>query len=270
VSEFFVGGWRNDLEDRASLEAGSKAFTLAAPGDAPDEIDPRPWLNIENQAQEGSCAGHMMSSILELCNYIATAGQVIQLARMFCYLTGQKQCGLLGGDNGCTIQGVMEAAKQVGICKEDTFPYTGQYSTKIPDAAFVEAKPHTLGVYSMLKNEREVFAFLSSGNGGVGMGVDWRQSLAGNKDGLIESSTGGVMGGHAVPLVGYSKRKDTRGRNYYLLPNSWGKTWGNNGWAEVAPVVVEQFFNEGAAIFGASDLHSFGFRQIKSWGEMFG
>jgi len=237
--------------------------------DAPEEIDHRGWLQIENQGAEGSCAGHSTSSVLEVCNYIASGGGVVQLSRMFCYLSGQIAAGLIGSDQGCTIGGAIQGAKERGAPLESTFPYSGHYETDIPQPAIDEAVQHKLRSHSVLTSERDVFGFLAKGIGGVICGVPWNQSLASN-DGVVETAHGKILGMHAIPLVGYSRRKDAAGRNYYWLPNSWGPTWGDKGWAEIAPAIVEYWIENGCVVIGASDLQSYGPRKIVSFRGMVG
>lgn len=76
------------------------------------------------------------------------------------------------------------------------------------------------------------------------------------------SSCTGVMeryvsggGGHAVCFLGYSARRDSQGRAYLWLANSWSEDWGARGWAEVAPRAVEQMLaSSRTTAVGMSDL----------------
>src|SRR6185312_8242807 len=129
-----------------------------------------------------------------------TGGDVIQLSRMFCYLSGQIEAGLIGSDQGCTIQGVVESAKKRGVCLEATFPYSGCYDTSVPPNAITEASQHLARTHAVMQSERDCFSFLASGVGGLICGVPWVQSLVSNS-GVVEQLYGGVLGMHAIPLV---------------------------------------------------------------------
>lgn len=266
---FYPGGYRHELENVPRLKANSKPVSCRVPAKIPEEINCRGWLKIENQGSQGSCSGHMLTSALEYCNWVQTQGGIVQLSRQFAYLNGQKHCGLFGSDQGGTIDGVCEAAKQDGVCLEDTFPYPGRYVTDIPQAAYDEAKGHKLRSYVFLHSYREVFNFIASGLGAVCCGVPWVDSFAQN-NGVIEQQYGNEYGWHAVPIVGFSKRKSAVGNNYVWLPNSHGREWGNDGWAEIAPQVIENWGNWGYVMIGVSDLEDFGEARPFDWTGMIG
>lgn len=260
-------GWRADREDRAFLRATAKPFHFVRTFSAPEEIDPRPWIRIEDQGQIGSCSGNSLSTILELCNWIATRGGIVQLSRMFSYLAAQK-IDNIHGDEGATISGAIRGAMQYGCCLESTFPYPTAYVPleSVPPAAIAEGKHHLLRSHAVMQNYRDCFEFLASGMGGVQIGINWTQELADNKSGVIESARGQNLGGHALAIVGYTRRKDRAGRNYLILINSWGEKWGNRGTAEIAPSLFDAWGRDGySEMVAASDLQSFDRARDTDW-----
>lgn len=249
-------GWRYDVEPPA-LHATAVPFRLTGAFAAPDEIDHRSWLSIEDQGNQGSCSGHALSSSLEVCNYYDAQGQVLQLSRQFAYIMAQTVDGLVGKDEGATIYGSVEGAKRHGICREELFPYTGTYHTDVPRAATEEAAQHKLLKHVVLKNYDDVFRWLASGVGAVTIGIMIRESWL-NAKAVIDTQTGRIVGGHAMAVLGYSKRQDTAGRNYLLLANSWGRSWGGAGWAEINPRLFDQWgADRNAEMIGVTDLEEF-------------
>lgn len=265
-------GWRSDLESHVELQATAKVFSIANKFLAPEVIDHRAWLKIEDQGQIGSCAGHAMSSCCEVLNHIDTRGEKIELSRMWAYLIGQKHSGgnLLGRDAGATISGCVKGAKQEGICKEETFPYTGRYHTNLTPEAAKEAGEHKVLEHVVMRSYQQCFDWLASGVGVIEIGVPWTESLA-RTNGVINGSSGQQYGGHALAIVGYSERKDQSGRQYLWMANSHGMGWGNQGWAEVAPDLFDRWCRDQySEVIGVSDLEEFAPRDLTWIGRMFG
>ena len=52
------------------------------------------------------------------------------------------------------------------------------------------------------------------------------------KKGIIDWADCGEEGTHAVLAVGYGKDKKT-GKEYFIIKNSWGEQWGENGFARI-------------------------------------
>lgn len=263
-------GYRKADEDLSALEATEKPMAAMAFA-APESVDHSGWLKVEHQGSLSSCTGNAESSVFEVCNYIKTAGGIVQVSRWFAYIQAQKASGFFGSDQGASIDGSRRAAENVGNCLEPTLPYPKQYVTTIPAAAITEAADHQLLSHVVLRSYSEDFNFIASGQGAIIIGVDWTTGMRACT-GIMELSTlkGGMLGGHAMAIVGYTKRKAADGRNYLHLVNSHGTTWGNKGWAEVAPAVIDLWHQRREVMIGFSDLESWGVRQIPTFVGMTG
>jgi len=55
------------------------------------------------------------------------------------------------------------------------------------------------------------------------------------KSGIFDSEDCGTNLSHAVNIVGYGTDKDS-GKVYYIVRNSWGTTWGEEGYIRIAAV----------------------------------
>lgn len=264
-------GWRTDKEDSAYLrdDATAVRFSLGEFA-APPIVDPRDWLQVENQGSVGACAGFARTTAMELAVKWAT-GQVVQFSTMFSYLTAQKEDGLIGRDQGSSITGNMRAARKYGNCFEATFPFPGRYTTKIPQAAIDEGTEHQLRAHAYCSNYDDVFRFIAGLLGGVQIGVPWNNSWTPDASGRIERvSLNSRGGGHSVAFVGYTATRDSDGRQYLIVANSWSKSWGAGGFAEVAPSVVDAI---GAArgrteMIGLSDLEGFDEPRPTDWSKV--
>lgn len=253
MNEVFTG-YPIEKEDREFLRDTATDFRVVRGNyEAPDEIDPRPWHKIENQGSMGSCQGHALSSVCEMAYHIAM-GKVVHFSRMFAYIATQKIDGIRG-DRGSTISGGLKCAMQYGLPPEEAMPYPSpvRYSTNIPQSAFDAAQPFKIRSHAWCESYDDVFDFLSSGQGGVEIGISWG-GVNPNSEGVVESFRPG-RGGHAVAYLGYSLRKDSRNRNYLWMGNSHGLGWGINGWAEVSPNAVDAMCRHNfTAMVGMSDL----------------
>jgi hypothetical protein len=70
------------------------------------------------------------------------------------------------------------------------------------------------------------------------------------------------VGGHAVAIVGF----DAAGN--FLLVNSWGRKWGDNGIARVEPAAIDYLLGRPYTVMrGVTDLTNFDrVRVLESWG----
>ena len=180
-----------------------------------------------------------------------------QFSPMFAYLVSQKHDGIIGRDVGSTLAGGLKAAMEDGSCPAEVFPYPNpvRYSPTIPSGAFEAAKQFKIGRHTVCRSYQDVFDFLASGQGGVEIGIRWPEEWM-ECNGVVERyAVGYGGGGHAVAFLGYSRRVDSQGRKYLWLANSWGREWGVDGYAEVAPAAVDQMAqHQDTAMIGLSDM----------------
>jgi hypothetical protein len=251
-----TGFYLGDEEDRQHLidTASPMPELLYA---APEEVDPRKLFPahrwVENQASQGSCAGHANTTILEYCLGVATQKEPVHLSRQYSYIMAQKKSGI-SGDRGSTIDGNVRVAME-GIPREEFWPYTGRYHTSPPggmEACQTDARDYRLAKHAVMRSYQNCFDWIASGTGAVNIGIRFG---VGNSPVCENYSNSG--GGHAVALIGYSTRKDSQGRNYLWLLNSWGQNWGNGGWCEVAPKAIEQMFQSNYTVMiGMTDMQN--------------
>lgn len=237
----FRRGYLIGMEPRAKLHETSTPLNFAAMQfTAPDQIDPRDWHHIEDQGQMGSCQGHAQSSVCEMAYLIKTRGK-IQFSRIFAYYASQ-EFDHIYQDNGSTLAGGLSAAKQFGSCPEEVMPYPNPvvYRNFIPASAKAAASPYKIRSHTVCHSYEDVYNCLASGRGGVEIGIRWPDEWM-ECDGILETYPGNVKpAGHAVCFLGYDRKTDGRGRKYLWMANSWGKRWGQGGWALVSPKAVDQ------------------------------
>lgn len=256
MSDPRVGYWLHDVEDQEFLNSLPNESPVLAMRGTYDEIafDPRKVMKVENQGSVGSCQGHAISSVAELCYYIATGDLTHQLSRAYSYYETQRIDGITS-DRGSTISGGIKLATTKGIPEESLWKYSGRYDNKRPSnwsEVEADAAKHKIGQSYRMTTYDGVRTFLGSGQGGISIGISW----GGEMDrAIVNSFSGTGGGGHAISLLSLSKRNDVSGRPFVWMMNSWGANWGNGGWSEWAPSAVEQMLRHRyTACFGLSDM----------------
>jgi hypothetical protein len=268
----YVGGYAIEAENRDELRANSTPASYLACGDLPVRMDPRGsalfqkgWLEALSQLQIGACQGNALAKTFEFC-YGMVKGELLHFSRMFAYIGSQMEDGIRG-DNGSTLSGGTKLAAK-GVCPESVGPYPPSYPgwNYITLAMREAAKPFVMGSHTELQSVDEVKQYLGSGIGIVQIGIAWNNSMQPDSKGCIRSFRSGG-GGHSVCYAGYATDDDVGVKSsagyWFLLLNSWGKTWGVNGWAYVDPKVVEaQLRDQDSVFIGRSDLTTPGPRDV--------
>ena len=233
-------GWNPHREDTAFLRAGTGFLRSIPPTfKAPEKIDHRPWRasKIKDQLQKGSCVGHGGSGCCELQNYIDTKGGEVTLSADYVYYTSQKIAGLLGKDSGSTISACIKSLSSDGVCLEDTMPYREVYDPKIEQAAYSEGEQHlALSSHDPTDSYEDDLRALQAG-ATILLGIEWVESLA-NAGETVTKLSGQAYGYHCVFEHGYVY---INGELYFVMENSHGKRYGNNGFTLIHWKVQQQF-----------------------------
>jgi hypothetical protein len=267
--EFFTG-YPIELENRDEIRntSISMPFTMRD-FQAPDEVDPRPLVRHDNQKDMGSCGGFGNTNTGEYLWGLITGekSDERQFSPLFSYLEAQKLDGLIGSDRGSTISSGLRISKEIGYLESKYLAYATPYPRNAKTLITDDMRKQASGVggfkirsHAWLETYDDVFKYLSSGSGGVYVGTSWNDSFY-PRNGVVESiGFTRADGGHAYAWLGYSKRKDSKGRNYIWRLNSH-----NDSWAEISPSVVDQLCRHSwSSIVGMSDLSVPGPRKM-SW-----
>jgi len=67
-------------------------------------------------------------------------------------------------------------------------------------------------------------------NGPVETGFTVYEDFMGYESGIYRHTSGGVLGGHAVKIVGWGVEN---GVKHWIAANSWGTTWGESGFFRI-------------------------------------
>ncbi len=181
-------------------------------------------------------------------------GETQQLSRAYGYYETQRLDGI-SGDRGSTIEGGIRLATEFGIPEESLWPYSGRYEPTRPrpiEELRTNAAKYKIGKSYRLRTYDAIRTFIGSGQGAVHLGITWNSSV---DSAVVNNYSGAQGGGHAISLYALSDRKDSQGRPFIWMMNSWGTGWGNKGWAEWSSNAISQMMTARWSVFvGVSDL----------------
>ncbi|KAI4367264.1 hypothetical protein MLD38_023022 [Melastoma candidum] len=194
---------------------------------------------VKNQGQCGSCWSFSTTGALEGANFLAT-GNLVSLSEQQlvdcdheCDPEEPGSC-----DSGCN-GGLMNSAfeytlKAGGLMREEDYPYTGtDRATCKFDKSKIVASVANFSVVSL--DEDQIAAnLLKNGPLAIAINAVYMQTYIGGVSCPYICSR---RLDHGVLLVGYGSAGYSpirlKEKPYWIIKNSWGKTWGENGYYKI-------------------------------------
>lgn len=179
---------------------------------------------VKNQAQCGSCWAFSATETVE-SHYAIATGNLVELAPQ-AYVNCVKnpeECGGTGGCEGATMELAFNLTVSAGLPLEKDLPYAGVDQSCSQYKAAVKAT----GYVKLPVNDASALETALATKGPVSV------TVAAGAWGLYG---GGVFSGcdtdldHGVQAVGYG----VDGDGYWLVRNSWGAGWGEQGYIRVS------------------------------------
>ena len=178
--------------------------------------------NIKNQGGCGSCVAFGVlagiESRIRIKKNNPNYGIDLSEAHLFYCLKGDPN----GCNNGWWPTTAYDKIKQYGVALESYFPYTGVQQACNVRTGWQKQKISITG-YKHMTNVSEIKAWIAK-NGPVSACYEVFQDFFAYKSGVYKHTSGSSVGWHCVSVIGYN---DVGG--YWIAKNSWGPTWGDNG-----------------------------------------
>eukprot|EP00928_Gymnodinium_smaydae_P013487 TRINITY_DN14916_c0_g2_i1.p2 TRINITY_DN14916_c0_g2~~TRINITY_DN14916_c0_g2_i1.p2 ORF type:complete len:393 (+),score=79.39 TRINITY_DN14916_c0_g2_i1:61-1239(+) len=232
-------GWRRSAPEGGGEEGGWSLLEESSWTQAPllETVD---WRNLStaydtaDQGECGSCwavaAAGMMQSRFEIQKGSKATFSVQELVDC---VPNPKACGGTGGCEGATVELAMQYVQKHGLRDADSVPYLATASaspvcTKVSLASMhgkQRANRRAVHRWNKLPENRAMPLMRAVADGPVAASVaasDWFFYSSGIFDGCGKDA----VIDHAVTLFGYGQDK---GKKYWLVRNSWGSSWGEQG-----------------------------------------
>lgn len=203
---------------------------------------------VRDQGQIGSCTSFCGVEAYEIGYYYKNGTYPTLLSPAFIYY--EERVNILHqritADNGANMVNIGQALQKYGDCFESLYVYPSSdrstaYKTPPSSSAISNALGYKVTGYTLVNSgDTAAVKNLLRNNVPVMMGFNVYDKTSTYQyfEGLNTTSytynpltssgalASGVtlLGGHAVPLIGYDDN-----RKAFLVQNSWGTSWGNNG-----------------------------------------
>lgn len=220
------------------LNLGVHTDVLRAPADfvPPTSMD---WVAkgavtpVRNQGRCGSCWSFSTAGAVEGAVFLAT-GKLQELSK-----ENLVDCdnSPLSGDKGCNgglPLRAYEYVKDHGLCSEADYPYAAGNgsATECHACASPAVKPNVItGGQQVGTNQQDLLAAVTKQPVSVAVEAD-KMAFQHYQSGVLTGSACGTNLDHAVLLVGFGQDEDDMMNGptpYWKVKNSWGPTWGENG-----------------------------------------
>jgi len=126
----------------------------------------------------------------------------------------------------------MNYIKTHGQELETAYPYTARDGTCKYNASAGKVNVKTIASVAP-KSVPALKAAIASGPTSVTVEAD-TSVFQGYKSGILNSTACGTNLDHAITAVGYGT--SSTGQDYYIVRNSWGASWGDQGYIMIAAV----------------------------------
>ena len=180
---------------------------------------------VKNQGSCGSCWAFSSTGAMEGCHFISS-GTLLSLSEqelVDCDHNGSNGC------NGGSMEGAFQWYQTNKAELESQYTYTAKNGTCMESSYTGEFNSTGYKVITS-GSSSGLMASIQAGPTSVAIEAD-KMAFQMYHSGILNSTSCGTSLDHGVLAVGYGSEN---GQNYYLVKNSWGSSWGDQGYVKIA------------------------------------
>lgn len=241
---------RNTEKDWEFVHAQHAAL-LSASSALPPSVDLRAdWWKVNDQGATGSCVGwasgdgvirwHLVKRGLIKPDQLVAVRYLWMAAKETD--TDTSMATTFIEDAGTSLKAALDVARKFGIVLDSVLPFSGGTLYQGDERSFYAiAAQMKLASYFNLRNNFANWRSWLATNGPIliRLGVDATWDNATDTHGNLDTYQPNTQrGGHAVAIVGYTPDR-------FIVRNSWGTSWGDQGFAYASLAYAKDAFTNG-------------------------
>jgi C1A family cysteine protease len=223
-------GWIKDAHDERDFDFKAKAipYQVFAPVDLRPQCPP-----VLDQGNLGACTAF---GTTEMVNFVRNKQKLPPFtpSPLFTYYTTRKIENTVEEDSGAMVRDALKSAVTYGVVAEELWRYNpAKFSIEPSPEVYAEALKHQTLKYQRIADGviHDLQQCLFDGYPFTFGALLFNsfESKTVTTTGVVPMPTAGesLLGGHCMLGVGW---KQIKGKNYFIVQNSWGKVWGDKGY----------------------------------------
>ncbi|MBI3480602.1 MAG: C1 family peptidase [Nitrosomonadales bacterium] len=240
------------------LEHAVASSAITAPAKTlPASVDLREsWWDIGDQEATGSCVGWSSTDGVARYHFVKAKklAKTARLSPRFTWMASKETDAFTSRaetfieEAGTSLKAAVEILRKYGAAPEALLPFhisTNLYLGKEQTFYATTAKLRIASYFNLGKDVSSWRTWLATHGpilSGLYVDENWYRATA-TQGKLDKYNTKTAGGGHAIAIVGYTADKR------FIVRNSWGTTWGDQGFAYVSEAYIAAgFYNESYGI----------------------